>query len=95
MELTLGQCILTYWPASLLLIDLGSQFDYHPDFTNATMLVTGPAHPSTADLPQRWRVQDEIYNFVQNPRDIGAIVVLAADETSYLGKYIGITHDED
>lgn len=52
------------------------------------MLVTDPSHPSTANLPQRWRVQDEIYNFVQNPRDIGAIVVLAADETSYIGKFI-------
>jgi len=63
---------------------IGSQFDYHPAFTNATMIVLDPSHPSTAGLPPRWKVQDEIYNFVQDPRSIGAKVVLAADESSYV-----------
>jgi type 1 glutamine amidotransferase len=62
---------------------LGSTFAYHPEFTTATMVVSGPSHPSTEGLPHRWQVQDEIYNFVQDPRDEGAIVVLTADETSY------------
>lgn len=49
------------------------------------MLVLDSNHPSTMHLPGRWHVQDEIYNFVQDPRDLGAVVVLAADETSYIG----------
>jgi len=35
------------------IIGIGSQFDYHPDFTNAMMLMIGSAHPSTANRPQR------------------------------------------
>lgn len=63
---------------------LGTQFAYHPEFTNATMIVADPSHPSTAGLPPRWRVQDEIYNFNHDPRALGAVVVLTADETSYV-----------
>jgi type 1 glutamine amidotransferase len=63
---------------------LGSQFAYHPDFTNATIVVADPDHPSTVGLPPRWRVQDEIYNFNHDPRNLGAVVVLTADETSYV-----------
>jgi len=63
---------------------LGSQFAYHPDFTNATIVVTDPDHPSTAGLPPRWHVQDEIYNFNHDPRDLGAVVVLSVDNTSYV-----------
>jgi type 1 glutamine amidotransferase len=62
---------------------LGSQFAYHPEFTNATMLVADPSHPSTAGLPPKWEIQDEIYNFNHDPRSLGAVVVLTADETSY------------
>src|SRR4051812_44113786 len=64
---------------------LGSQFAYHPEFTNATMLVADPSHPSTAGLPPKWKIQDEIYNFNHDPRSLGAVVVLTADETSYTG----------
>jgi hypothetical protein len=63
----------------------GTQFAYHPEFTNATMIILDPDHPSTTGLPARWRVQDEIYNFVEDPRSVGAKVVVAADETSYVG----------
>ncbi|KIM27394.1 hypothetical protein M408DRAFT_71350 [Serendipita vermifera MAFF 305830] len=61
----------------------GSQFQGHPAFTNATMVVLDMIHPSTAGLPPRWNVTDEIYNFVTDPRDLGAVVVLSADESSY------------
>lgn len=63
----------------------GAFFAYHPDFTNATMIVTDATHPSTEPLPERWNVTDEIYNYTQDPRQLGAVVVLAADETSYVG----------
>lgn len=67
----------------LLTLRTGSQFEYHPEFQNATMVVQ-EAHPATAGLPQRWRVADEVYNFNSDPRDIGAKVVLSVDETSYV-----------
>lgn len=63
---------------------LGSQFAYHPDFTNATIVVIDPDHPSTAGLPPRWHVQDEIYNFNHDPRRLGAVVVLSVDNTTYV-----------
>ncbi|PVF98113.1 class I glutamine amidotransferase-like protein [Serendipita vermifera] len=62
---------------------LGSQFAYHPAFTNATIVVEDPTHPSTQSLPARWHVMDEIYYFNHDPRHLGAVVVLSADETSY------------
>ena len=56
------------------------------------MIVLDPSHPSTAGLPPRWKVQDEIYNFVQDPRSFGAKVVLAADDSSYVGTFEVIHH---
>ncbi|PVF98111.1 class I glutamine amidotransferase-like protein [Serendipita vermifera] len=64
---------------------LGSKFAYHPDFTNATINVLDPTHPSTEGLPGRWHVQDEIYYFTRDPRRLGAVVVLSVDDTSYEG----------
>lgn len=66
-----------------MFVPLGSAFAYHPEFTNATMVVA-EAHPSTAGLPERWNVTDEIYNFDRDPRiTVGAVVVLTADESTY------------
>jgi len=64
--------------------ELGAYFDYHPQLQNATVDVIDPSHPSTTKLPKAWKVQDEIYNFKSDPRSIGATVVLAADESSYV-----------
>lgn len=63
--------------------ELGAHFDYHPAITNATVDVLGPSHPSTAMLPKQWQVFDEMYNFKSDPRSIGAIVILSADESTY------------
>jgi len=63
--------------------ELGAHFDYHPEITNATVDVIGPSHPSTAMLPKQWQVFDEMYNFKSDPRSIGAIVILSADESTY------------
>ncbi|TBU55596.1 class I glutamine amidotransferase-like protein [Dichomitus squalens] len=63
--------------------EVGAAFDYHPALTNAIVDVTGPPHPSTAGLPQEWSVQDEMYNFKSDPRAIGAVVILSANESSY------------
>ncbi|TEB34692.1 class I glutamine amidotransferase-like protein [Coprinellus micaceus] len=62
---------------------LGARFDYHADLQEATVNVIGPTHPSTSGVPSAWTLRDEMYNFESNPRDLGAIVVLSADESSY------------
>ncbi|EIW57755.1 class I glutamine amidotransferase-like protein [Trametes versicolor FP-101664 SS1] len=63
--------------------ELGAAFDYHPELQNATVDVVGPSHPSTSMLPTAWAVQDEMYNFKSDPRSVGAVVILSADESSY------------
>jgi len=64
--------------------ELGAWFDYHPDIQNATIVVLDPTHPSTAMLPARWEVYDEMYNFKSDPRSVGAKVILTVDESSYV-----------
>ncbi|EDR08436.1 uncharacterized protein LACBIDRAFT_173797 [Laccaria bicolor S238N-H82] len=64
--------------------ELGTLFDYHPPLQNAIVNVVGPSHPSTRKLPAAWKVQDEMYNFISDPRAIGATVILSADESSYV-----------
>jgi len=63
--------------------EIGAIFDYHPDLGYACVDVSGPPHPSTSMLPAKWRLFDEMYNFRSDPRDVGATVILTADETSY------------
>ncbi|KAF9046839.1 class I glutamine amidotransferase-like protein [Hymenopellis radicata] len=63
--------------------ELGAYFDYHPELQNATILVLDDSHPSTQKLPTEWPVQDEMYNFKSDPRDVGAVVVLTVNESTY------------
>jgi type 1 glutamine amidotransferase len=63
--------------------ETGAFFDYHPALQNATVDVIDNSHPSTSMLPAQWHVQDEMYNFKSDPRAVGAIVVLSANESSY------------
>ncbi|KAG2017848.1 glycosyl-hydrolase [Coprinopsis cinerea AmutBmut pab1-1] len=71
---------------SFFVRELGARFDYHADLQEANLDVIGPPHPSTEGLPSSWRIRDEMYNFDSDPRSIGATVILAADESSYVGK---------
>jgi len=48
-----------------------------------TVDVVVASHPSTSMLPAQWHVQDEMYNFKSDPRSLGAVVVLSANESSY------------
>ena len=66
---------------------IGALFDYHPPLTNATVVVEDANHPSTSVLPARWQVQDEMYNFRSDPRAVGAVVLLSADESTYTGMF--------
>ncbi|KDR78917.1 hypothetical protein GALMADRAFT_224169 [Galerina marginata CBS 339.88] len=64
--------------------ELGAVFDYHPELQNFTVDVLGPPHPSTSMLPDAWTVSDEAYNFKSDPRALGSVVVLSADESTYV-----------
>ncbi|KAF8199638.1 trehalose utilization-domain-containing protein [Pholiota molesta] len=72
--------------------ELGSLFDYHPALQNFTVDVLDTTHPSTSMLPVIWGVQDEAYNFKSDPRTLGATVILAANESSYIDA--GVRHDQ-
>jgi len=66
---------------------LGAQFIGHtmsPQFQDADVLVADTS-PLTSHLPIPWRVEaEEWYAFDRNPRDSGAQILLAMDESSYI-----------
>ncbi|KAF8752971.1 Trehalose utilization [Rhizoctonia solani] len=49
-----------------------------------TFVVLDENHPSTKHLPDRWTYTEEVYHFRQNPRDVGAKILLSVDRDSYL-----------
>ncbi|WVW86149.1 hypothetical protein I302_108190 [Kwoniella bestiolae CBS 10118] len=63
---------------------VGALFDYHPPIQDATFTRINNSHPATADVPDRWSFQEEVYHFRSNPRDNGAVVLLSVDESSYV-----------
>jgi len=48
----------------------------------ATVVTEDRGHPTTEDLPRRWNISDELYNFKANPRST-VHVLQTLDETSY------------
>ncbi|CAK5268810.1 unnamed protein product [Mycena citricolor] len=64
--------------------ETGAYFDYHPFLQNASVDVLEASHPSVNMLPAQWHIQEEMYNFKSDPRSVGAVVVLAANESSYI-----------
>lgn len=61
---------------------VGAYFDWHPPgIHSATLLVTEPDHPATAELPDPWVREDEWYDL----RDMqeGLSILLEIDETTY------------
>ncbi|GLB40513.1 putative trehalose utilisation [Lyophyllum shimeji] len=64
--------------------EVGAYFDYHPALRDAIVDVVDSSHPSTRMLPAEWHIRDEMYNFKSDPRSVGATVVLAANESSYV-----------
>ncbi|MFJ6165263.1 ThuA domain-containing protein [Micromonospora orduensis] len=61
---------------------VGAYFANHPQDQQATVKVEDHAHPSTAELPDRWSRFDEWYNFQTNPRP-DVHVLASLDEKSY------------
>ncbi|KAK0524550.1 hypothetical protein OC834_005489 [Tilletia horrida] len=63
---------------------LGAYFRVHPEITKATLQVAAPSHPSVSFLKNgTWDVEDEIYTFNSNPRDLNHTVLLTIDDDSY------------
>jgi hypothetical protein len=62
---------------------VGAYFDFHPSLQNATFVPTTRDHPATADVPDQWRFEEEVYHFRSDPRTLGAQVILTVDEDSY------------
>ena len=48
----------------------------------ATIVNEDPEHPTTDDIPDRWDISDELYNFKANPRST-VHVLQTLDESSY------------
>lgn len=61
----------------------GAYFDYHPEICHATLVIEDKSHPSVAHLGKTWKVYDEMYNYLSDPRDYGKQLVLSVDEESY------------
>nr|XP_031860442.1 uncharacterized protein CI109_004052 [Kwoniella shandongensis]KAA5527514.1 hypothetical protein CI109_004052 [Kwoniella shandongensis] len=63
---------------------VGAYFDYHPTLQTATFERLNNSFPATANVPDRWTFQEEVYNFRSDPRDQGAVVIMTVDESSYV-----------
>jgi uncharacterized protein len=65
---------------------IGARFSGHPmapQFQEARVVVN-TAHPLAKFLPSEWRMTDEWYSFHNNPRAVGANVLLTLDERTYM-----------
>ena len=70
---------------------VGAYFRSHPAIQSGTVRFEDRVHPATADLPERWTIEDEWYDYRVNPR--GDVHVLATlDEDSYEGGRMGFDH---
>ncbi len=64
---------------------LGVRFTGHPmnPQLQEARIAVNKDHPLAAALPSDWRMTDEWYSFANNPRRIGAQVLLTLDEATY------------
>ncbi|KAG8944606.1 hypothetical protein FRC00_010501 [Tulasnella sp. 408] len=58
--------------------EIGAYFWDHPTLGEAAK----PTHPTVSMIPERWTYTEEVYNFKQDPRSVGAKVVLTVDPSS-------------
>lgn len=71
---------------------IGARFKNHPmnpQFQEARILIEDDQSPLSRDLAPGWTMKDEWYSFKTNPRDGGAHVIAALDETTYSPKGMG------
>lgn len=74
---------------------VGARFKSHPHVQAAEIIVHDRQHPSTDQLPQRWRRTDEWYNFDQHPRERigdGLTLLASIDESTYSGGNMHADH---
>ncbi|KIO34295.1 hypothetical protein M407DRAFT_240629 [Tulasnella calospora MUT 4182] len=63
--------------------EIGAYFWDHPTLGEATFLNNvDPTHPTVSMIPERWTYTEEVYHFKQDPRSVGAKVVLTVDPNS-------------
>jgi type 1 glutamine amidotransferase len=65
----------TYHDAPAYLAMIGGEFATHGDQATADLRVETTTHPATSGLPNPWRVHDELYEFVVNPRSSSTILL--------------------
>ena len=70
------------WPWYGQLLGGGAYFKSHPEIQTVQLEVENATHPATAHLPATLALQDEWYNFQQNPR-AAVSVLMTLDESSY------------
>ena len=69
---------------------LGAYFQSHPKIQEAEFYVTDRSNPATDSLPDRFKREDELYNYKNINPDIHVIVKI--DESSYEGGENGTDH---
>lgn len=70
------------WPWYGQLLGGGAYFKSHPEIQTVQLEVENATHPAAAHLPASFALQDEWYNFQQNPRS-AVSVLMTLDESSY------------
>ena len=60
----------------------GVTYSPHPVFQNGTVVVEDRRHPAMRNLPEKFEIGDEWYEFNKSPRD-NVRVLATADESSY------------
>lgn len=69
---------------------MGAYFDNHPEIQTADFDVVDPNHPSTRQLPTRFQMEDEFYNFYSIQPGLKPLIRI--DEFSYEGGKHGDNH---
>jgi type 1 glutamine amidotransferase len=70
------------WPWYGQLLGGGAYFKSHPEIQTVQLEVENATHSATAHLPPSFSLEDEWYNFQQNPRP-AVSVLMTLDESSY------------
>ena len=68
----------TYHDAPAYLAMIGAEFATHGDQASADLRVEASSHPAASGVPNPWRVNDELYEFADNPR-AGSTILLSLD----------------
>lgn len=79
------------WPWYGGLIGGDAWFQNHPSIQTATLDIADPLDPSTSHYPASFSLQDEWYNFQNDPSAVVNVLV-TIDETSYNGGTMGASH---